>query len=87
MARLPEEYRREPEMALASGEDGLDHVRTLMADATKHLYANGLLVVEVGFNRERVERAFPSIPLTWAETSVGDGVVFIVDRETLIASQ
>ena len=87
MSRLPEEYRREPEMALASGEDGLDHVRTLMAHATKHLYANGLLVVEVGFNREGVERAFPNLPLTWAETSVGGEVVFIVDRETLIAAQ
>ena len=58
-----------------------------MADATKHLYANGLLVVEVGFNRKGVERAFPNIPLTWAETSVGDEVVFLVDRETLIAYQ
>ncbi len=87
MARLPEEYRREPEMALASGEDGLDHVRTLMAEATKHLYANGLLVVEVGFNREAVERAFPKLPLIWAQTSVGDEVLFIIDRETLVATQ
>jgi ribosomal protein L3 glutamine methyltransferase len=58
-----------------------------MANATKHLYANGLLVVEVGFNREGVERAFPNIRLVWAETSVGDEVVFIVDRETLVAAQ
>ncbi|MCA3000577.1 MAG: 50S ribosomal protein L3 N(5)-glutamine methyltransferase [Rhodocyclaceae bacterium] len=87
MGKLPEEYRREPEMALASGEDGLDHVRALIANATKHLYATGLLVVEVGFNREGVERAFPNLPLVWAETSVGDEVVFIVDRETLVAAQ
>jgi ribosomal protein L3 glutamine methyltransferase len=46
-----------------------------------------LLVVEVGFNREGVERAFPNLPLVWAETSVGDEVVFIVDRETLVAAQ
>ena len=87
MAKLPAEYRREPEMALASGEDGLDHVRTIMAEATQHLYANGVLVVEVGFNREGLERAFPKIPFTWAETSVGDEVVFVIDRETLIAAQ
>ncbi len=87
MERLPEEYRREPEMALASGEDGLDHVRTIMADAAKHLYANGLLVVEVGFNREGVERVFSTLPLIWAETSVGDEVVFIIDRESLVAAQ
>jgi len=87
MSRLPDEYRREPEMALASGEDGLDHVRTLMANATKHLYPNGVLVVEVGFNREGVEQAFPTLPLTWAETSVGSEVVFVVDRETLAAAE
>jgi ribosomal protein L3 glutamine methyltransferase len=87
MQRLPEEYRREPEMALASGDDGLDHVRTLMANATKHLYANGLLVVEVGFNRSGVEQAFAKVPLTWAETSVGAEVVFVIDRESLVAAQ
>jgi ribosomal protein L3 glutamine methyltransferase len=58
-----------------------------MADAAKHLYANGLLVVEVGFNREGVERVFSTLPLIWAETSVGDEVVFIIDRESLVAAQ
>ncbi len=87
MHRLPDEYRREPEMALSSGDDGLDHVRTLMSVATKHLYANGVLVVEVGFNRDGVEQAFPTIPFIWPETSVGDEVVFVVDRETLVKTQ
>ncbi len=87
MSKLPEEYRREPEMALASGEDGLDHVRTIMAAATNHLYANGVLVVEVGFNRDGVEKAFPKTPFIWPETSIGDEVVFVVDRETLLAAK
>lgn len=87
MAKLPDEYRREPEMALASGEDGLDHVRTIIEQATKHLYANGVLVVEVGFNREGVEQAFPDMPFTWAETSIGDDVVFVLERETIVAAQ
>ncbi len=87
MSKLPDEYRREPEMALASGEDGLDHVRTIMAAATSHLYANGVLVVEVGFNREGVEQAFPKTAFTWPETSVGGEVVFVVDRETLLAAK
>jgi ribosomal protein L3 glutamine methyltransferase len=86
MSKLPEEYRREPEMALASGDDGLDHVRTIMSAASKHLYANGVLIVEVGFNREGVEQAFPTVPFTWAETSVGDEVVFVIDRETLVST-
>lgn len=83
MRALPDEYRREPAMALASGEDGLDHVRTILRDAPAHLSEYGLLVVEVGFNRDAVEAAFPQLALTWLETSAGDGVVFLITREEL----
>ena len=83
MAALPREYRHEPEMALASGADGLDHVRTILHGAADHLTAHGLLVVEVGFNREGVEAAFPDIPFTWAEVGAADGVVFVLTREDL----
>ncbi len=87
MAALPDEYHREPVMALASGEDGLDHVRTILKGAAAHLNDGGLLVVEVGFNREGVEAAFPELPFTWAEVSAGDGVVFLLTREELLAHQ
>jgi ribosomal protein L3 glutamine methyltransferase len=83
MRTLPEEYRREPSLALASGEDGLDHTRTIIADARRHLSDDGLLVVEVGFNREGVERAFPTLPVTGLEVSAGDGVVFLVGANDL----
>ena len=85
ISALPQEYLREPEMALASGVDGLDHVRVILREAPNFLNDGGLLVVEVGFNREGVEAAFPHLPLTWAETSAGDGVVFLVTREELLA--
>lgn len=87
MAKLPDEYRREPAMALASGVDGLDHVRTILNGAAAHLNERGLLVVEVGFNREGVEAAFPDLPFTWAEVSAGDEVVFLLTREELVALQ
>ena len=48
MAALPEEYRREPALALASGDDGLDHVREILRAAPEHLEPNGVLVVETG---------------------------------------
>ncbi|MBL8514217.1 MAG: 50S ribosomal protein L3 N(5)-glutamine methyltransferase, partial [Betaproteobacteria bacterium] len=83
MRALPDEYRREPEMALASGEDGLEHTRTILALARRHLTGAGLLVVEVGFNREGVERAFPQLPVTWLEVSAGDGVVFLAEAKDL----
>ena len=46
----------------------------------------GLLVVEVGFNREGVEATFPNLPVTWAETSAGDGVVFLITQEELLSA-
>ena len=85
MAALPDEYHHEPAMALASGADGLDHVRTILQGAAAHLNEGGLLVVEAGFNREGVEAAFPGIAFTWAEVSAGDEVVFLLTREELLA--
>jgi ribosomal protein L3 glutamine methyltransferase len=78
MAALPPEYRAEPQMALAGGQDGLDIVRRIVSGAGAFLDQDGLLVVEIGHNREALERAFPRLPFTWLETSVGDGFVFLL---------
>ncbi|HQW19993.1 MAG TPA: 50S ribosomal protein L3 N(5)-glutamine methyltransferase [Rhodocyclaceae bacterium] len=83
MAALPPEYRHEPALALAAGEDGLDIVRRILSDAKKHLKPHGLLAVEVGHNRDLVEQAFPDIPLTWVDTADGEGKIFILHREQL----
>ena len=83
MAALPEEYRREPELALASGEDGLDFTRILLKQAARHLSPKGLLIVEIGHNREALEMAFPDTSFVWLDTSAGDENVFILRREDL----
>jgi ribosomal protein L3 glutamine methyltransferase len=83
MRALPPEFRREPELALASGRDGLDAVRVILREAAAHLNANGLLVVEVGHHRARVEAAFPHLPFVWPQTSGGDDCVFILERRDL----
>lgn len=83
MAALPPEYRHEPALALAAGEDGLDIVRRILGEAKKHLKPHGLLAVEVGHNRDLVEQAFPDIPLTWIDTAGGEGKIFILHREQL----
>lgn len=85
MRALPAEYRREPRMALAGGADGLDLVRRIVHEAADHLEEGGWLVVETGHARKRVERAFPTLPLTWAETSAGADCVFLISREALVA--
>lgn len=83
LRRLPREYRCEPRLALAGGSDGLDITRAILRDAASHLNPGGLLAVEVGHNRARVERAFPRTPFTWPNTSGGDDCVFLLYREQL----
>ncbi len=80
MRRLPEEYRREPALALAGGHDGLDLVRRILAAAPDHLTARGVLVLEVGHARGRVEKAFPTLEAWWPQTSGGDDCVLVADR-------
>jgi len=84
MRRLPLEYRAEPTLALAGGSDGLDLVRIILSEAAAHLNPGGLLIVEVGHNRKRVERAFPRLPFAWPLTSGGDDCVFVLTREQLV---
>jgi len=83
VAALPAEYLKEPEMALGSGEDGLDATRVILAEAKRHLNPGGLLVVEIGHNRDDLEAAFPDLPFTWLETSAGNEYVFMLNAEDL----
>jgi len=83
MAVLPPEYRHEPALALAAGEDGLDVVRRILAGAAAHLAAGGGIVCEVGTGREALEAAFPGIEFLWLETAESFGEVFWLTREQL----
>jgi ribosomal protein L3 glutamine methyltransferase len=83
MEALPQEYRQEPGLALASGEDGLEHTHTLIEQAARHLHPGGLLIVEIGHNRDVLEAAYPHLPFTWLEVSGGDEYVFLLTREQL----
>ena len=84
MRKLPREYRHEPAIALASGRDGLDAVRVILREAAALLADKGMLVVEVGHHRLRVERAFARYPFIWPQTSGGDDCVFMLSRADLL---
>jgi ribosomal protein L3 glutamine methyltransferase len=83
VAALPPEYLAEPALALGSGEDGLDATRQILAGASEHLNPGGLLVVEIGHNRDALEAAYPALPFTWLDTASGDQFVFMLRREDL----
>lgn len=86
MATLPQEYRNEPQIALGSGEAGLDHTHTLIREAPKHLNDGGLLVVEIGHNRDALLEAYPQLPFTWLEVESGNEFVFLLTKEQLVGA-
>ena len=81
---LPQEYLHEPEMALGSGHDGLDATRIILKHAAQHLTGNGVLIVEIGHNRDILEAAYPDLPFTWLDVSAGDQFVFMLHRNDLL---
>ena len=83
MRKLPAEFQREPKLALASGDDGLDHTRAILRGARRHLEPGGMLVVEIGHNRAALEKSYPKLRFRWPRTSAGAGYVFTLKREEL----
>ncbi|KXW58594.1 50S ribosomal protein L3 N(5)-glutamine methyltransferase [Ferrovum myxofaciens] len=83
MENLPAEYRQEPIAALASGIDGLDHVRRILTTAHRHLSPEGWLVVEVGHQADALEAAFPHLPFIWLDLSAGNRFVFALPYAAL----
>lgn len=77
-ADMPAEYHHEPAMGLACGEDGLDLVRRMLAEAADHLTEQGLLIVEVGNSQVHVEALYPEVDFTWLEFQYGGHGVFLL---------
>ena len=85
MAALPAEYRAEPALALAGGDDGMDFVRQLFAAAPACMSEDAVIILEIGNERAYFEAAFPQLPVFWLDTSAGEDQVLLVTRQALIA--
>lgn len=84
MASLPAEYRAEPALALAGGNDGMDFIRQLLRDAPSRMSKDAVLVLEIGNERDFFEAAFPFLPVFWLETSAGEDQVLLITHESLL---
>lgn len=90
MQALPAEYRAEPELALASGDDGMDFTRALFAalraEPDRFMSEDAVLVLEIGNERPNFERAFPELApaVTWLPTTSGDDQLLLVTRDALL---
>jgi ribosomal protein L3 glutamine methyltransferase len=80
---LPEEYKAEPLLALAGGDDGMDFVRQLFIDLPSRMNKGAILVLEIGNEREHFEAAFPKLEAVWLDTSAGEDQVLLVTQEAL----
>jgi ribosomal protein L3 glutamine methyltransferase len=85
MATLPTEYRNEPQLALGSGVAGLDHTHTILREAAHYLTDEGILIVEIGHNRDALLEAYPNVSFVWLDTSGGDQFVFLLTKAQLLA--
>lgn len=85
MAALPQEYRAEPALALAGGDDGMDFVRRLLRDVPSRMNPGAVLVLEIGNERDNFEAAFPGLEAVWLETTAGAEQVLLLTREALTA--
>jgi len=87
MTALPAEYRAEPNIALAGGADGMDFIRPMLQKAPSVMSKHGVLILEIGYEREHFERAFPHLQAIWLQTSAGFDAVLALTRESLLALQ
>ncbi|QDE30657.1 50S ribosomal protein L3 N(5)-glutamine methyltransferase [Shewanella polaris] len=84
---MPEEYHHEPEIGLASGNDGLDLTKRILANAADYLTESGLLVVEVGNSMVHLIEQYPDMPFAWVDFEFGGDGVFVLTRDQLVENE
>ncbi|MBA3848480.1 MAG: 50S ribosomal protein L3 N(5)-glutamine methyltransferase [Opitutus sp.] len=82
---LPEEFKREPALALDGGRDGLDVVRKLLRQARERLQPHGIVTLEVGRARPALEKAFPELDPHWLHTQDGEDCVCVITAKRLFS--
>lgn len=83
LSYMPEEFHTEPEIALGSGDDGLDCTRKLLANARRFLNDDGILMIEVGNTADNLVDEYPEVPFTFVDIKDGEGGIFVLTAQLL----
>ncbi len=83
MQCLPQEYKHEPQLALAGGDDGMDLVRRILEAAPNFLAPEGVLVLEIGNEYDNFVAAFPELEPIWLSTETAEDQILLLSREQL----
>lgn len=85
VAAFDAEYRAEPVLAHAGGEDGLEVVRRIIAAAPARLNPGGVMVLEIGTGREFFEAEYPGLEVMWLDTETSEGEVLAISADAFSA--
>jgi ribosomal protein L3 glutamine methyltransferase len=83
LRRLPEEFRREPAMALDGGADGFDVIRRLLRQSRDRLAPHGAVAIEVGGLKAAMEKTFRELEPHWLHTEDAEDCVCVVQAARL----
>jgi ribosomal protein L3 glutamine methyltransferase len=83
VAALPAEYGYEPSVALDGGTTGLEVALRILRGAGPRLTRDGVLLIEVGAEREAFDALYPRLDVTWVELTRGGEGVFVVTAQDL----
>ncbi len=83
MEELPREYLHEPRISLSGGEDGLTLIDTILKNAGQYLNEFGILLLEMGNNKDALESQYSGLDFKWMSTKNGDGFVFVLTKNDL----
>jgi ribosomal protein L3 glutamine methyltransferase len=83
MQALPAEFDYEPGSALTAGEEGLDLVLPMLAQARDFLTDDGILIVEVGYSKPALEKVLPEVAFFWLDFEFGGDGVFLLTASQL----
>lgn len=83
MSALSEEFKFEPSLGLAAGEDGLVLVDRILLQAVDYLSEQGVLIIEVGNSQQAMMEKFDFLPMTWIDFEFGGAGVCCIQYQDL----